>query len=1044
MQKQNKEAHETEVNWVSSQESLKFTAVEPKKYKSEAIAFWNDAPLFQSSIDFQNHNDSLNKFRIEKIEIDAFGRKILKGPAQAVVISGTFSETAFQIGQRVTVLPCLCCLSNKKEYESCSYEDFIFDSSEQENISTALQNEKTLFYIDNSKNTIIIEDDSMSVTSFCSALQCINHPLLQQMVADFSLEFAHPNLALGILVHLLIQSSLVNKKTSFEFLASETKKLIKENLILLYSCNLTDREALNEILKYIKNVIKFISRGFKVERVEHKVYSNCYGLKGNIDCLDKDFVIEIKSGKGISLEHRSQVIMYTILLIEQQYKKNSDLYNQFLHNISRKEDINVAQTNPSESVKRYKPLLYYVKSGDFLDIALHHEELIGLLKLRNDIASNKQISECNCPDNSLCKIISVIKALPEAHFLKKQFLAIECESEREKAFFKGKKLLQKQETIVFMIAEYILPSDFIYIYSTNYKFISIGVVQSLEENKLTVLLRESIDLEHIVLLCFDNDANFLKMMRWALIHVAYGKFLKKNKLGKGVDSFMLPGQSYGLRLEEVKEVATEELSFTSLDIESGFNSDLSNEKENTENKIMKREQIDEVTVCAIENETNTGLQSKSQLYTSASLKSKFLGDLFSSDYEIESNSSGDNADKLSGNKIYESIKPKENGQVSQQKENGQVSQPKEICHTLTSSKKPKVLFNDLEDINESQKYEIKEQFQKSLENDFEIPEEFKAQFLKLNEEQRKALFFALNCKNYKIIHGMPGTGKSTVIALLINILIYYKQKVLLVCYTHLAIENILKKLNLIKYYKAKKENLSFNTSAELLTYLNDIELVVGTCYSFSDPIYLNRKFDYCIIDEGSQMHLLLALIPISLSERFCIVGDHLQLKPLSKKSKDLSLSLFEYLIEDCTTLTQQYRMGDEIMNLSNTLFYGNRLLGFNGKSSVVFIDADKHDVMHILMKERQSTVLCYFNSKVREILTLNPKIEVTTVDKFQGSESDEIIVLFDPIQKCEVLESRERLNVALTRARKRLTLIGSKKEMLEISLFRDLLDLINH
>lgn len=1037
MQRQNKKAHETEVNWANSQDSIKFTTMEPKKYKPEAIAFWDNAPLFQSSIDFQSHNDSLNKFRIEKIEIDGFGRKILTGPEQVAVISGIFSETNFQIGQRVTVLPCICCLSNKHEYESCSYEDFIFDSVEKESTVTTIQCEKTVFYIDNSKNTIIIEDDSLTVTSFCSAFQCINYPLLQQMVADFSLEFAHPSLALGILIHQLIQSSLINKKKSFEFLASETKRLIKENLLLLYSCNLTDREALNEMLKSIKNVMKFINRGFKVERVEYKVYSSCYGLKGNIDCLDKDFVIEIKSGKSISLEHRSQAIIYTLLLTEQQIKKNSGLYNQFLHNIdnvSQAPGKNGIQNNPSEKITAYKPLLYYVKSGDFLDIALHHEEIIGLLRLRNDIACNKQISECSCPNTSLCKIILEIKALPEAHFLKKQFLAIECESEREKAFFKGKKILQKQETVIFMVSEHILPSEFIYLYSTNYKFISIGVVHSFEHDKLTVMLRESIDIERVVFLCFDNDMNFLKMMRWSLIHIAYKKFLKKGVFGQGIDSFLLPGQSNGFCVEEMRESATEEPSFTSLDIGSDFSSDLSNEKENAQNKTVKSEMEDEVMVCSIESKAEAVFQGKSLPCTSASLKSKFLGDIFSSDYDFESKNTSDEVlvDDISGSKVDDA-----KSQIVKE------SQQKELFQTFNSSEKPKVLFNDLEDIDdESQRCKKEQEVQKSQEKNFEIPEEFKGEFLKLNEDQRKALFFALNCKSYKIIHGMPGTGKSTVIALLIKMLIHYKQKVLLICYTHLAIENILKKLSPIKYYKAKKESLVFNSSAELLAHINDIELVVGTCYSFSDPIYINRRFDYCIIDEGSQMHFLLALIPISLSDRFCIVGDHLQLKPLSKKSKDLSLSLFEYLIDDCATLTHQYRMGDAIMNLSNTLFYGNRLVGFNGQSTVVFIDTDKHDVMQIIKKESQSTLLCYFNSKVREVLELNPKIEVTTVDRFQGSEADEIIVLFDPIQKCEVLESRERLNVALTRARKKLTLIGSKKDMLEISLFRDLLDLI--
>lgn len=290
---------------------------------------------------------------------------------------------------------------------------------------------------------------------------------------------------------------------------------------------------------------------------------------------------------------------------------------------------------------------------------------------------------------------------------------------------------------------------------------------------------------------------------------------------------------------------------------------------------------------------------------------------------------------------------------------------------------------------------------------------------------------------------MPGTGKSTVISLLIKILLYYKKKVLLICYTNMALNNLIQKFGNINVYRAKRTPLNFKTSAEVYSFFSKIELVAGTCFSFTDPVYTNRFFDFCVIDEGSQQHLLLSLIPVSLASKFVIVGDHLQLSPLSKVSKELRISLFEYLItgKEHSKLRIQYRMGDEIMRLSNILFYDNQLIGQNNPSKVEFIDTAITDLEPFIRSLNDCTILCYFNSQVDYIRSLT-KYTVETVDRFQGSEYDHVIIVFDPVNKCEVMESGERLNVAITRARKCLTLVGNKCKMNEIEILKKLLELL--
>lgn len=323
-----------------------------------------------------------------------------------------------------------------------------------------------------------------------------------------------------------------------------------------------------------------------------------------------------------------------------------------------------------------------------------------------------------------------------------------------------------------------------------------------------------------------------------------------------------------------------------------------------------------------------------------------------------------------------------------------------------------------------------------------IPETYRRDFLKLNNDQRSALFLSLNCRHYRIIHGMPGTGKTTLISLLIRILVHLKKKVLLICYTNLALTNIVSRLGKIKVYRAGKEEVTFKTTSELRSYFDSIELVVGTGFSFADPVYIDRRFDFCVVDEGSQLHLLLSLIPVSISSRFVIVGDHLQLKPLSKSSKDLSLSLFEYLLgEDHSKLRVQYRMGTEIMRLSNTLFYNNQLCGDQKPSTVQFLDTSSMDFPSFISSLANCTILCYFNVQV-EFIRDKTRCPVETVDRFQGSEDDRIVVVFDPVSKCEVMESSERLNVALTRAKTHLTLVGHREKMMGIGILRSLLDIL--
>jgi DNA replication ATP-dependent helicase Dna2 len=98
-------------------------------------------------------------------------------------------------------------------------------------------------------------------------------------------------------------------------------------------------------------------------------------------------------------------------------------------------------------------------------------------------------------------------------------------------------------------------------------------------------------------------------------------------------------------------------------------------------------------------------------------------------------------------------------------------------------------------------------------------------------------------------------------------------------------------------------------------------------------IFTKRRFDYCIVDEASQITLPACLGPLRYADRFVLVGDHYQLPPLVRNVEaqkgGLDVSLFKLLSERhpraLTILEHQYRMNEDIMLLSNSLVYDGLL-----------------------------------------------------------------------------------------------------------------------
>jgi DNA replication ATP-dependent helicase Dna2 len=219
----------------------------------------------------------------------------------------------------------------------------------------------------------------------------------------------------------------------------------------------------------------------------------------------------------------------------------------------------------------------------------------------------------------------------------------------------------------------------------------------------------------------------------------------------------------------------------------------------------------------------------------------------------------------------------------------------------------------------------------------------------LNVDQKRAIEKVMSARDYALVLGMPGTGKTTTIAHIIKALTSQGKSVLLTSHTHTAVDNILlklkpegiKTLRLGAPAKVHPDVQEFailagqpmKTFDEIKDAWHGTPVVATTCLGINHTVFQERSFDYCIVDEASQITLPICAGPIRMANTFVLVGDHNQLPPVVKneyaREGGLDVSLFKLLSdahpESVVNLAHQYRMCEDIMTLSNTLIYSGQL-----------------------------------------------------------------------------------------------------------------------
>ncbi len=305
-----------------------------------------------------------------------------------------------------------------------------------------------------------------------------------------------------------------------------------------------------------------------------------------------------------------------------------------------------------------------------------------------------------------------------------------------------------------------------------------------------------------------------------------------------------------------------------------------------------------------------------------------------------------------------------------------------------------------------------------------------------------------------------------------------------------------------KKLRKEAEQLSFYIRSDILS---KAQVIACTMIGAANSAIKGLKFDTVFIDEASQAVEPATWIPIIKAKRVIFAGDHHQLPPTIKSYKaakeGFEITLFEKSIKRNSAdimLDTQYRMNELIMQFSSAQFYHDKLVAdisvaqhkiFEDDYVFEFIDTagtgyfeqinnqtlstfnteeanllvkhlityieqiEEHDALRelrnigIISPYRAQTKLLkkliFGNSSIST--TIQNFIDINTVDSFQGQERDVVyisMVRSNEKNKIGFLADIRRMNVALTRARKKLVVIGDSATIAKHPFYSAFLDYV--
>lgn len=433
----------------------------------------------------------------------------------------------------------------------------------------------------------------------------------------------------------------------------------------------------------------------------------------------------------------------------------------------------------------------------------------------------------------------------------------------------------------------------------------------------------------------------------------------------------------------------------------------------------------------------------------------------------------------------------------------------------------------------------------------------------LNDSQNEALHQMVNAEDIALVHGPPGTGKTTTLVEGIFELSRQDKKILVCAPSNAATDHLaaslhrrgLRVVRIGNLSKIDEENESLtieskiqqekdfkqireikrrgielrrmaskykrnfgkaeadqrklilhearNLSKEaremedyLVNKVIDQAQVIATTLIGSASGYLqNQRFDAVVIDEAGQGIEAAVWVPLLKAEKVIMAGDPYQLPPTIKSQEAARLGLTKTLLEKAierhervSLLKVQYRMHERIMAYSNQRFYNNALEAHPNNQ---YRALDEHELVvefvdtagcgyeeeageqgeSLQNREEAALVERHFDAlrmrhgasfsvgflspyraQVRLMQDLlkskqddRTQVTINTIDSFQGQERDVIYIsLVRSNERSEIgfLKDYRRMNVAMTRARKKLVMIGDSATLGNDTFYAQLLELL--
>ncbi len=429
----------------------------------------------------------------------------------------------------------------------------------------------------------------------------------------------------------------------------------------------------------------------------------------------------------------------------------------------------------------------------------------------------------------------------------------------------------------------------------------------------------------------------------------------------------------------------------------------------------------------------------------------------------------------------------------------------------------------------------------------------------LNPTQEQAVNEVLRAKDVMVVHGPPGTGKTTTLVEAINETLMRESQVLVCAQSNMAVDWISEKLvdrgiNVLRIGNPTRVNdkmLGFTyerrfeshpdypqlwairqairqlrsarrrgsegihqkmerlrsraTELEIRIHTSlfaEARVVASTLVGANARVMQGTKFTTLFIDEAAQALEAACWIPIRRATRVVFAGDHCQLPPTVKNlaalKAGLGKTLMERIVENkpevVTLLKVQYRMNEEIMRFSSDWFYHGEVVSapqvkhrgvLDYDVPMQWVDASFGEEFvgtsfgRINKQEAEETLVVLENyfTKVGKARILDEKIDVgvispyraqvqylrqlirkraffkpyrhlitvNTVDGFQGQERD--VVLISLVRSNEggdigFLRDLRRMNVAITRARMKLVVLGDSATLCRHPFYKKLYEYI--